>query len=148
MKPNPEPVSPALLPQLARETMKRALFPMLATVGPDGQPRVRPVSPLFVEGFTVWVASLHSSNKTAELESDARVELCYLDENHDQVRITGRARLIDDEETRRRFWDTTPLLRGFLGSFDNPEYVLYRIDPERVRFMREWALEYHEVPIA
>jgi hypothetical protein len=28
---------------------------------------------------------------------------------------------------------------------DNPELIIYRIEPSRVRFMREWALEYHEV---
>ena len=43
-------------------------------------------------------------------------------------------------------WDTNPLLRQYLGSPDNPELVVYRVRPVRVRFMREWALEYHEVP--
>ncbi len=28
-----------------------------------------------------------------------------------------------------------------------PELIIYRIQPDRVRFMREWALEYHEVPV-
>jgi hypothetical protein len=30
---------------------------------------------------------------------------------------------------------------------DNPELIIYRIIPHRVRFMREWALNYHDVPI-
>ena len=29
---------------------------------------------------------------------------------------------------------------------ENPELIIYRIEPSRVRFMREWALEYVEVP--
>jgi hypothetical protein len=29
---------------------------------------------------------------------------------------------------------------------DNPELIVYRIRPARVRFMKEWALDYHEVP--
>jgi hypothetical protein len=38
------------------------------------------------------------------------------------------------------------LLRAYLKSIDNPEFVLYRIVPGQVRFMREWALEYFDVP--
>lgn len=120
---------------------------MLATV--DGtRPRLRPVSPVAVEGFTVYVASLRSSHKTGELELNPAVELCYLDEAHDQVRIEGTAELVNDKTVREAIWNGYPLLRSFLGSINNPEFMLYRIRPHRVRFMREWALAYHEVPMA
>jgi general stress protein 26 len=123
-----------------------AKFPMLATV--DGsQPRLRPVSPVRTDGFTVYVASLRSSAKTAEIEDQRKVELCYLNDEHDQVRITGLAEHVTDRAVRESIWNENPLLRAYLGSVDNPEFVLYRIDPLRVRFMREWALEYHEVAI-
>ena len=39
-------------------------------------------------------------------------------------------------------------MRQFLGSLDNPQLLIYRICPMRVRYMQEWALEYHEVPLA
>jgi hypothetical protein len=48
---------------------------------------------------------------------------------------------------RQSIWDSNPLLRAYLGSIDNPEFVLYVVQPERVRFMREWALDYQEVPL-
>ena len=35
----------------------------------------------------------------------------------------------------------------YLGSLDNPALIVYRIRPVRVRFMKEWALDYHEVAI-
>lgn len=35
----------------------------------------------------------------------------------------------------------------FLGSIDNPDLILYRIKPSRVRYMQEWALEYYDVPL-
>ena len=145
MKPAPEPVDEARLPELARETMRKAKYPMMATCGVDGAPGVRPVSPVKTEGFTVWVASLRRYGKTAELEDNPRVELCYLDDGHDQVRITGTARRIGPGEELQAIWDSNPLMRKFLGSIDNPELIVYRIEPERVRFMREWALEYYEV---
>jgi general stress protein 26 len=147
MKPAPEPVDPAKLPETARETMRRAKYPMMGTAGVDGAPRVRPVSPVKTEGFTVWVASLRRYGKTAEIEANPRVELCYLDEGHDQVRIAGRAVRIGPGAELQAIWDSNPLMRSFLGSIDNPELIVYRIVPERVRFMREWALDYHEVSL-
>ena len=147
MKPEPSPVDVSRLAELARETMARAPFPMLASVDGD-RPRLRPVSPVGVDGFTVYVASLRSSNKTLELKANPAVELCYLDEGHDQVRIAGTAELVLDTATRQTIWNRNPLLRAFLGTIENPEFMLYRIRPERVLFMREWALEYHQVPFA
>ena len=146
MKPLPEPVDESRLVELALGVIERAKFPMLATVDGD-RPRLRPVSPVRNDGFTIYVASFRSSNKTAEIERCPHVELAYLDEGHDQVRISGSAELVTDDATKQSIWDENPLLRQFLGSIDNPEFVLYRVVPERVRFMREWALEYYEVPI-
>jgi general stress protein 26 len=145
MRPAPAPV-PVDLRELALATMKDAKFPVLATMDGD-QPRARPVSPVRTTGFTVFVASFRSSHKTGELEQNARVELCYMSEGHDQVRITGVAGLVIDRGEIQGIWDANPLLRSFLGTIDNPEFMLYRIDPTQVRFMREWALDYHEVPL-
>jgi len=146
MQPRPELVDPARLPELARQVMRQARFPMLAT--DDGQqPRVRPVSPVKTDGFTVYVASLRRYHKTVEIEDNPRVELCYLDENHDQVRITGAAQALTDPAVKKEIWDGNPLLRQFLGSIDNPELIIYVVRPARVRYMKEWALEYYEVPV-
>ncbi len=120
---------------------------MMATCDADGLPNVRPVSPVKTVGFEVWVASFRSSGKTAEIEANPRVELCYLDPEHDQVRITAAAETVTDLSVKQALFEDNPLLRSFLGSPDNPQFVLYRLMPRRVRFMREWALEYHEVQL-
>ena len=72
--------------------------------------------------------------------------MCYLDDRHDQVRITGTAEVVNDRALLQEIWDTNPLLRQYLGKIDNPELIVYRIVPARVRFMKEWALDYYEVP--
>ena len=143
----PIPVPANELEAAALATMAKAKFPMMATID-AGQPRVRPVSPVRTDGFTVYIASMRSSAKTAELAANERAELCYLSDDHDQVRITGPARPVTDPTTRQSIWDANPLLRAYLRDIDNPEFLLYAVHPERVRFMREWALEYQEVPLA
>jgi general stress protein 26 len=146
-KPKPDPIDPAKLIELARAVIQADRFPDLATI--DGeQPRVRPVSPVRTDQFTVYVANLRSYGKTSEIAINPRVELCYLAPNHDQVRITGVAETVTDRPVLQAIWDSNPLLRQYLGTIDNPELIVYCIRPSRVRFMKEWALEYYEVPLA
>lgn len=142
----PAPIFPEEAARLSHDVIRRAKFPMLATVDEAGQPRVRPVSPVRVEGFTIYVANLRRYGKTRELAANPRCELCYLDEHHDQVRITAEAGVVTDAPTLHAIWESNPLLRKYLGTPDNPELIIYRMSPVRVRFMREWALEYVEVP--
>ena len=144
-KPTPKPLAPERLPEFAAAVIKADRFPHLATLDGD-QPRLRPVSPVRTDGFTIYVANLRSYHKTGEIEANPRVELCYLDGDHNQVRITGRADVLTDRALLQEIWDANPLLRHYLGSNDNPDLIVYRIVPSRVRYMREWALEYHEVP--
>jgi general stress protein 26 len=145
-KPIPEPIDPNQLVALAHSVVSNVRFPYLATSDGD-QPRVRPVSPVRTDGFTAYIANLRSYHKTAEIDANPRVELCYLDDRHDQVRITGLAEVVTDPGLLRQIWDANPLLRQYLGSIDSPELVLYRVVPTRVRYMKEWALDYHEVPL-
>ncbi len=145
MKPEPAPL-PDDLRGLALDLVRKEKFPVLASI--DGiQPRVRPVSPVRTDGFVVYVASLRSSHKTGEIDLNNRVELCYTDPQHDQVRITGTAERVTDRALIDEIWKSNPLLRSYLGSPDNPEFILYRIVPVQVRFMREWALDYHDIPL-
>lgn len=127
--------------------MARAKFPLLASVDGD-QPRLRPVSPVRTDGFTVFVANLRRYGKTAEIAANPKVELCYTDDEHNQVRITAVAEVVTDADLLAAIWDSNPLLRAYLKTPDNPEFILYCMKPNRVRYMREWALEYHEVPFA
>jgi len=145
-KPAAKPVDPNQLPRLARAVMAADRFPFLATVDGD-RPRLRPVSPVRTDGFTVYVANLRSYHKTGEIAANPRVELAYLSAEHDQVRISGRAEVVTDQGVLQEIWDANPLLRHYLGARDNPALIVYRVLPERVRFMREWSLEYHEVPL-
>jgi general stress protein 26 len=144
-KPTPKPFAPDELKALAEAVIAADRFPRLATVD-CGKPRVRPVSPVRTEGFVVYVANLRSYGKTGEIAANPAVELCYLSGEHDQVRIAGRAEIVTDRPLLEEIWAGNPLLRHYLGSIDNPELLVYRVVPERVRFMREWALDYHEVP--
>lgn len=146
-KPTPKPIEPGELSSLVLAVMQADHFPYLATADGD-QPRVRPVSPVKTDGFVVYVANMRFYHKTGEIAADPKVELCYMDDQHNQVRITGVAEVVTERRLLQEIWDANPLMRQYLGSLDNPQLIVYRIVPTQVRYMREWALEYHEVPLA
>src|SRR5262245_57280811 len=137
-KPLAETIDPATVRNRALAVVATDRFPYLATIDGD-QPRLRPVSPVKTDGFTVHVANLRNYHKTVEIAANPKVELCYLDDHHDQVRITGLAHVETDRQVLQQIWDANPLLRQYLGSLDNPALIMYRIEPARVRFMKEWA---------
>src|SRR5438552_15818904 len=94
-KPAPKAFAPGELLTLTRAVIAADRFPHLATI--DGQqPRVRPVSPVRTDRFTVYVANLRGYHKTVEIAANPNVELVYLDDHHDQVRITGTAEVLTD----------------------------------------------------
>lgn len=144
-KPTPEPVNPAQLVELAQTVIKQAKFPFLSTIDED-QPRVRPVSPVRTDGFTIYVANLKSYAKTVQIAANPKVELCYMDTDHNQVRITAIAEVVTDRGLLEDIWAQNRLLQHYLGSIDNPELIVYKMLPQQVTYMREWALEYHQVP--
>ena len=101
-RPTPEPIDPQHLADLAAEVMRAARFPFLATI--DGQqPRVRPVSPVRTDGFTVYIANLRAYHKTVEIEANPRVSLLvdHYDDDWTQlwwVRADGVAAIHDSGE--------------------------------------------------
>src|ERR1700710_2785368 len=109
-KPAPPAVDPSRVPELAAAVVAADRFPQLATIDGD-QPRVRPVSPVRTEGFTIYVANLRQYHKTQEILANPRVELCYVDGGHNQVRITGVASEVKDQAVLQSIWDASPLMR-------------------------------------
>ena len=145
-KPQPKKIDTKDLVALAQDVIREAKFPMMATVDGD-QPRVRPVSPVHVDKFTIYIANLKSYAKTRQLAENPNVQLCYLDSHHNQVRIIGKAEIVQDRKLLQFFWDKNRLLEHYLGTIDNPELIVYRIVPGKVQYMQEWALTYHQVPL-
>lgn len=146
-RPTPAPLDPSRVRELALAVVAHDRFPMLASIDGD-QPRLRPVSPVKSDEFTIYIANLRAYHKTQEIAANPRVELCYMDEGHNQVRITGVAEVVTDRALLEEIWQHNPLLRQYLGSLDNPQLIVYCVKPTQVRYMQEWALDYYDVGIA
>ena len=69
----------------------------LATVRPDGGPRLHPICPVVADG-ELWAFILRQSPKCRDLERDGRYALHSFPpvEKDDEFAVTGRVRRVDD----------------------------------------------------
>jgi hypothetical protein len=99
----------------------------LATVRPDGAPRVHPVCPMINDdGLLVLIVS---GPKQYDLARDGRYalhsETCPPPRHDDGFSVAGRARAVDDPEVKRRFGEQLSAERG--GNVDWPTFVEDRL---------------------
>ncbi len=141
-----QPLDHAKVPEQAIAVLRADCVCFLATMDGD-QPRLRPISPVKTDGFTVYVVNLHSHNKTREIANNPKVEICFMDKQHRQVRITGVAEVVQDSSLLQEVAGANTLLNAYLETIDRSQFVLYCVRPTQVRYMQEWALEYSNIPL-
>ena len=122
---------------------------MRADVGDDRRPPAAGAAGVAGEdgGVHRLCGELASYHKTQEIAANSKVELCYLDDGHDQVLITGIWQMLTDLNMLREIWTRFRCCGNILGTPENPELIVYCIRSVQVRYMQEWALEYVDVPI-
>ena len=111
---------------------------VLATVGPDGYPRMRWMTPAFVrgrEGFLYAVTSPQFA-KSAEVAGNPRVQWMLQTRRFDEViTLTGTMRVIDNPSVKAEVFEA---IGGHLGTFwklnpDQSQTVVLETAIERVR---------------
>ena len=99
----------------------------LATVRPDGGPRLHPVCP-FLSGGRLCVLIQPGSPKRHDLERDGRYALQSFPpprKESEELYVTGRARRIDDGATFERAYADARHMK-------EPDEILFELDVEQV----------------
>lgn len=108
-------------------------FGYLATVGPDNMPCVRPVAIKDVYGDDLYFFTFCTTRKVAEMESNPQVEVVWSKlQETSQVRIKGKAVVVEDEAIHERFVADNPIVNQILPSGAEHLFRLYKIVPEKV----------------
>ena len=132
-----------------KEIIKSCAFACLATCD-KGQPRVRPVSVFPCDDGTFLVATVTKTRKVAHIQANPKVELCYVDSGHRQVRIEGNAMVVDSIEEKGRLMKqylNPQMWKGFFKGPDDPLFALYRIQPRKIEWMESGQVSYRSVDL-
>jgi len=113
--------------------IKEVQVAALATVGPDGGPRVRPVILDDVYGDELYLFTLAITRKVVELEANPRVEVAWAKPaDFSQVRIRGTAAPVQDEAIQQRWRADNPEILQGLPPGAEHLVRLYQVRPEIV----------------
>jgi len=105
----------------------------LATMGPDGGPRVRPIYLEDVDGDVLYFFTLAITRKVGELRANPRVEVVWTKPaDFSQVRIAGPAAPVTDEAVVQRWRAGHEMIVQNLPPGTGPLLRLYQIRPEKV----------------
>jgi PPOX class probable F420-dependent enzyme len=123
------------IPERARELLASPQIAFLATVRPDGDIAIAPVSPMCTGG-DVWVSARSDTRKVSNLRHDPRATLCVVDQDKPQryALFRGHATVTPDPDRAK----LNELARFYMGvdeyPYDAPgaERVVITIHPHAV----------------
>ena len=108
---------------------------LVTTIAADEMLRCRPMLLERLDGDATLVFLTHlSSQKTAEVRRDARVNVAFQsDDGERYVSVSGRATVTHDLERMRRLWNPT-YRAWFPGGADDPDSAIFTVHIERVEY--------------
>jgi uncharacterized pyridoxamine 5'-phosphate oxidase family protein len=120
-------------------------FGYLATVGADGAPRVRPVGIKNIYGDDLYFFTFSTTRKVAEMEANPQVQVVWSKlAEISQVRISGKATVVEDQAMQQRFREDNPIVAKLLPEGAQHLFRLYKIQPEKVE-MAQGLVPYTEI---
>ncbi|MCA0972576.1 pyridoxamine 5'-phosphate oxidase family protein [Halobacillus litoralis] len=110
----------------------------LATVK-DGKPHSRYMTFHHDDEFTFFTATSKKTHKVEEIDENPNVHILlgYEGEGYGDryLEVEGQAKIRDDQEIRDWIWKDH--MKNWLGSKDNPDFIVLEIMPESIRLMNE-----------
>ena len=110
--------------QSVYEFIKECKTYYLATVGEDGQPRVRPFGTIDIFNGKLYIQTGKKKNVSKQLAANPKAELCCFD-GKKWLRLSGELVNDDSVEAKKHMLDNYPNLRGMYNENDDNTQVLY-----------------------
>lgn len=130
--------------EMVKSLMKEAGWGFLATT--DGtRAAVRPMGGWAWVEKELWCASGKESGKIEHLKKVPHAEFCFADSRGRHVRISGHCRVSHDAADKRTLYELVPALENYTGGPEDPNFVVIRIQVEKVRFMSSTDMKYVDV---
>jgi general stress protein 26 len=131
----PKPETEAVL-AAAREIVQKVRLCGLVTVDDAGQPQVRTMDPFPPDkNWNVVLATNRTTRKVEQIRNHPQVALYYFDpDSPGYVTLVGKARLVDDQQTRESHWKDE--WKDFYeDEYRGNDYLLIEVTPLRVEVM-------------
>lgn len=106
-------------------------YPMqyLGVIGLDGRPKVKAFEFKFVENGKLWFDTVKGHDTWKEITHNPYVQLSVADaETTDWIRISGKVRIVDDQQKREKMFAVSPILTKYYGGPENKNVMPFTLD--------------------
>ncbi|MDO5847915.1 MAG: pyridoxamine 5'-phosphate oxidase family protein [Methanobrevibacter sp.] len=99
----------------------------LATVGLDGNAKVRPILYYFEENGKPYFCTANTKPMYKEIQENPNCEICVATPTFEWLRISGEVEEVDDLELKQKVLDINELVKTLYQTADNPTFVLFTV---------------------
>lgn len=127
-----------------KSLMKDVGWGAMATT--DGQHvGVRPMAGWAWMDGELWCATGEVTDKVAQLKAVPEAEYCFVNASGQHVRLNGPCRISRDLDDKKRLYEAVPILKQHVSDPADPDYVVIRMKPQRIRAMFDLDLSYEQI---
>ena len=109
----------------------------------DGEPRVRPVSPIIEDNMSIWVTTFGTSRKVKQIQRNPKICLAFVElpSGDKSAIVIGEAKIIADLEEKKRVWKlaTFDLSQFFPNGPESDEFCLLKIIIKKIEWRDSWT---------
>ncbi|HZV48026.1 MAG TPA: pyridoxamine 5'-phosphate oxidase family protein [Thermodesulfovibrionales bacterium] len=132
--------------EMVKNFMKDVGWGFLATS--DGNKTgVRPMGSCVWMGNELWAATTDGTEKIMQLRKVPYAEYCFSDSEGKHVRIAGPCTVSTNNDDKLKLYEAVPILRKYIKDPAEPQYVVIRMKPERVRLMAKAGKGYEDIEV-
>jgi uncharacterized pyridoxamine 5'-phosphate oxidase family protein len=115
--------------KIVTDFLMKSQIQYLATIGLDGEPKVRPFQFKLEDGGKLYFSTTNDKSVYREIKKHPYVELCASGENFSWLRLRGKVVFSDDLSIKTRiFEEAIPLIKAIYKTPDNPVFALFYLD--------------------
>jgi len=96
-----------------------------ATIGVDGNPKVRPFQFMLEEDGKFWFCTSNQKKIYTELLAHPQVELCASGKNMSWLRLGGQVVFSESLEVKEKIFERSSIVRNVYKTKENPEFVIF-----------------------
>jgi len=99
----------------------------LATLGLDGEAKVRPILYYFEEDGKPYFCTSNQKPMYKELEANPNFEMTTATPEYAWIRISGKVEFVDSLELKQKVIDANELVKALYETADNPTFEVFTI---------------------
>ncbi len=104
----------------------------LATLGLDGNAKVRPILYYFEENEKPYFCTSNQKPMFKELDANANCEMTTATPEFSWIRISGKIEFVDDLDIKQKIIDANELVKALYQTADNPTFEAFTISGEAI----------------